>query len=88
MPEIRSAEQLKDDGNHLFQLGDYQKSIDEYTEALQLQPEKELKSILYRNRAMAKLKVEDYEGAENDCDRGLPVLTLKNHEFSSGIGWC
>lgn len=70
MPEIQSAEQLKDDGNNSFQLGDYSKAIDEYTEALLLQPEKELKSILYRNRAMTRLKVEDYEGAEADCDKG------------------
>ncbi|KAI6191741.1 Protein unc-45-like protein B [Aphelenchoides bicaudatus] len=73
MPEIKSAEQLKDDGNHSFQVGDYQKAIDEYTEALQLQPEKPLKCILYRNRAMSRLKVEDYEGAETDCDKALEL---------------
>lgn len=73
MPEIHSAEQLKDSGNTSFQLGDHKKAIDEYTAALQLQPEKELKCVLYRNRAMAKLKIEDYEGAETDCDKGNKI---------------
>jgi tetratricopeptide (TPR) repeat protein len=77
MPEIRSAEQLKDDGNHLFQLGDYQKAIDEYTAALQLQPDNQLRSILYRNRAMTRLKIEDYEGAETDCDKGNLISPKK-----------
>lgn len=88
MPEIHSAEQLKDAGNHAFQVGDHQKAIDEYTAALQLQPEKELKCILYRNRAMARLKIEDFEGAETDCDKGSFRLKIFHVfcNFSVGIG--
>jgi tetratricopeptide (TPR) repeat protein len=78
MPEIRSAEELKDDGNKSFQLGEYQTAIDEYTEALQLQPDKQLKCVLYRNRAMVRLKIEDYEGAETDCDKGKLNLSQNN----------
>uniref|UniRef100_A0A1I7RKR3 TPR_REGION domain-containing protein n=2 Tax=Bursaphelenchus xylophilus TaxID=6326 RepID=A0A1I7RKR3_BURXY len=73
MPEIRTAEQLKEDGNKRFQRGEYQEAIDLYTEALQLQPENALRIVLYRNRAMVRLKIEDYEGAENDCDKVLEL---------------
>jgi tetratricopeptide (TPR) repeat protein len=84
MPEIQSAEQLKDSGNREFQLGNHQKAVDDYTAALQLQPEKELKCILYRNRAMTRLKVDDFEGAETDCDKGKPTFEeFRRYPFSA-----
>jgi tetratricopeptide (TPR) repeat protein len=71
MPEIQSAEQLKDSGNSAFSLGNLQQALDDYTNALQLQPEDvKLKAIIYRNRAMVRLRIEDYEGAESDCTKG------------------
>ena len=43
-----------------------------YTQALQLttDEEKTLRATLYRNRSLARLKTEDYEGAEADATKG------------------
>ncbi|MFH4983925.1 hypothetical protein AB6A40_010634 [Gnathostoma spinigerum] len=71
-PAEGNAESLKDAGNEAFKNGEYQKSIDFYTEALLLNPDsRDLKATLYRNRAMVRLKLEDAEGCEQDCTRAL-----------------
>lgn len=70
---VKSAEDLKEAGNDLFKVGDYQASLDAYTAALELDPDAKLKAILYRNRAMVRLKTEDFEGAECDCDRAIEI---------------
>ena len=71
MPDLQTAEELKDAGNEAFKNGSNQKAIDLYTNALQLDPDQKLRTVLYRNRAMAKFKAEDYEGAEDDCTKGM-----------------
>lgn len=68
---IKSAEDFKDAGNKAFQCGDLQAALEYYTTALELEPDGELKATLYRNRAIVKLKLEDYEGCETDATRGL-----------------
>lgn len=73
MPDIESAEDLKNAGNDAFATGDYKLAIEKYTDALQLAPDNKLKAILHRNRAMVRLNIEDYEGAEDDCDKGVSV---------------
>ena len=44
-----------------------------YTEALQLTTgdDKTLRPVLYRNRALARLKRDDFEGAQSDCSKAL-----------------
>jgi tetratricopeptide (TPR) repeat protein len=65
------AEELKETGNELFKLDKFEASNEAYTKALELQPDNnKLRMVLYKNRAMTRLKLEDYEGAEMDCDRG------------------
>uniref|UniRef100_A0AC34R7E1 UNC-45/Cro1/She4 central domain-containing protein n=1 Tax=Panagrolaimus sp. JU765 TaxID=591449 RepID=A0AC34R7E1_9BILA len=73
MPDVQSAEDLKDLGNDAFKNGDNQQAIQFYNEALQLDPDQKLRLILYKNRAQVKLKMEDYEGAEDDCSKVLEV---------------
>ncbi|VDO60849.1 unnamed protein product [Onchocerca flexuosa] len=70
---IRSAENLKDDGNIAFKNGQLKEAIDCYTEALELNPEKNLKSAIYRNRAMARLRMDDFEGCEMDATQALEL---------------
>lgn len=67
-------EELKETGNELFKLDKFAASIEAYSKALELQPENKLKLTLYKNRAMARLKMEDFEGAESDCDKGWVLL--------------
>uniref|UniRef100_A0A915Q3F6 Protein unc-45 homolog B n=1 Tax=Setaria digitata TaxID=48799 RepID=A0A915Q3F6_9BILA len=70
---IQSAESLKDKGNIAFKNDQLNEAIDCYTEALELEPEKKLKSIIYRNRAMVRLKMDDFEGCEMDATRALEI---------------
>ena len=65
------AESLKETGNELFKLDKFQAAIEAYTKALELQPDSKLRLMLYKNRAMSRLKMEDFEGAEMDCDKGF-----------------
>lgn len=67
------AEDLKDSGNEFFKMDKFEASIDAYTKALEHQADDKLRLVLYKNRAMARLKVEDFEGAESDCDKALEI---------------
>jgi len=73
MPEIQSAESLKELGNEAFKNGDNKTAIDYYTEALQLDPDQKLRIVLYRNRAMVKFKNDDFEGSEDDSTKVLEL---------------
>ncbi|EJD75017.1 UNC-45 protein [Loa loa] len=68
---IQSAEELKDNGNNAFKNGQLNEAINCYTEALALNPDKKLKSIIYRNRAMIRLRMDDFEGCEMDATQAL-----------------
>lgn len=49
---------LKDSGNAAFAEGGYEEAIADYSHALLVDPENvQLRSILYNNRGMAKLRV-------------------------------
>jgi len=65
-----TAENLKNSGNELFSLDKFSESVDCYSQALALKPDNKLRLTLLKNRAMARLKLEDFEGAESDCDEG------------------
>lgn len=67
---IQSADDLKDKGNNAFKNGQLNEAVDYYTKALALNPEKNLKSTIYRNRAMVRLRMDDFEGCEMDATQG------------------
>ncbi|CAI4222179.1 unnamed protein product [Auanema sp. JU1783] len=71
--EVVSAESLRDEGNHAVQMGDWNLAIDKYTDALTLTTESDasLKAVLHRNRALARLKIDDFEGVDADCTKAL-----------------
>ncbi len=68
MRERKEAEELKEKGNEVLKKGLYKSAIKYYTDAIELR-----KDILpiYTNRALARLKVEDYAGVIDDCTRVL-----------------
>ncbi|KAK0423976.1 hypothetical protein QR680_008441 [Steinernema hermaphroditum] len=68
---LSTAEDLRIAGNEAFKAGDYLKAVEEYTAALQLNPEAELRATLYKNRSFARLKLEEFEGCEHDCTKAL-----------------
>lgn len=67
------AEEKKNEGNEAFREGEYEKSVDLYTEGLGLCPVdcRTERSILYGNRAAAKIKLEATEAAIGDCTKSL-----------------
>uniref|UniRef100_A0A1I8BX25 TPR_REGION domain-containing protein n=1 Tax=Meloidogyne hapla TaxID=6305 RepID=A0A1I8BX25_MELHA len=62
------SENLKNSGNELYNLDKFSESVEAYSKALALKPENKLRLTVLKNRAMARLKLEDFEGAETDCD--------------------
>ncbi|KAF2069763.1 hypothetical protein CYY_008915 [Polysphondylium violaceum] len=59
---------FKDKGNQLFAQQKYKESIECYTSAIQMDP---TNSILYSNRAMAYIKLKNFNQAEVECTRCL-----------------
>jgi len=69
------AEQLKEKGNAAFRNGEYLEAEDLYTQAVQRYSRNPL---IFTNRANARLKLQRWEGAVNDC--------LKSIEITGSIG--
>ncbi|XP_013174430.1 PREDICTED: tetratricopeptide repeat protein 1 isoform X1 [Papilio xuthus] len=69
------AEGLKNEGNEAFKIGEYEKSIEKYTEALRICPLQfeQQRSILYCNRSAAKMKLEKYKRAIKDCSKAIEL---------------
>ena len=69
---ISNIESLKKQGNTYFASLDYEKAIDWYTKWLQMNPDdKDIKVILYSNRAQCNLNLKDYQSAERDASSAL-----------------
>ena len=64
----KEADELRERGNDVLKRGLYKSAIKYYTDALELR-----KDILclYTNRALARLKIEDFQGVIDDCTRVL-----------------
>lgn len=69
------SDNLKNEGNSAFKANDYNKSIEVYSEALQLCPKKYAydRSVLFGNRAAAHIYVESKTLAIEDCNRSLEL---------------
>uniref|UniRef100_A0A2A4JWR3 Uncharacterized protein n=2 Tax=Heliothinae TaxID=95178 RepID=A0A2A4JWR3_HELVI len=69
------AEELKKSGNEAFKVGDYERSIEKYTEGLRTCPLQfsQQRSILYCNRSAAKMKLQKYAQAVKDCTKAIEL---------------
>lgn len=67
------AESLKQEGNTVFKNGDYEKSIDLYTEAISICPKKFTveRAILFNNRAAAHKHLGAQTVAIEDCTKAI-----------------
>ena len=72
--KIKEYERVKEAGKEAFQAGRYKEAAEHYTQALAIDPDNvEVAVTLYTNRATAKFKQNDLNGAIEDCDRALNV---------------
>lgn len=69
------AEELKVAGNLAFKDGDYERSIEKYTEGLITCPLQftQQRSVLYCNRSAAKMKLTKYSEAVKDCSKAIEL---------------
>jgi len=65
-------------GNKAFVVKDYDEAIKQYSIALSLSPEEQLKSELHANRANAYLRQLDFKSALKDCNEALEILKKKS----------
>ncbi|XP_063784484.1 tetratricopeptide repeat protein 1 [Pseudophryne corroboree] len=71
----KESTRLKDEGNQLFKKGDYVAAEDIYSQALQSCPAcyKKERSILFSNRAAARLSQDKNELALKDCTKAIDL---------------
>jgi tetratricopeptide (TPR) repeat protein len=74
----KEAEELKEKGNDAIKRGLYKSANKYYSDALELK--KDLLP-LYTNRALARLKLEDFTGVIDDCTRLLEYNEVFNDGF-------
>lgn len=67
------SEEMKHEGNTVFKEGDYEKSVELYTNGLRLCPVDCAtdRAVLYANRAAAKMKMELNQAAIDDCTKAI-----------------
>lgn len=65
-----AADALKEQGNKAFKSGDFAAAEDFYTQAVQ---KFSRNPLLFTNRANARLKLQRWEGAVNDCLKSIEI---------------
>ncbi|XP_018790490.1 PREDICTED: RNA polymerase II-associated protein 3 isoform X2 [Bactrocera latifrons] len=69
----KQANEIKDKGNKYVKLGEYEKAINEYTNAIDIFPED---PIYFCNRALCYLKLERYNECIEDCEHAIEIDSL------------
>ncbi|KAL3315260.1 RNA polymerase II-associated protein 3 [Cichlidogyrus casuarinus] len=64
------SDEAKEEGNIYFRKSDFVSAIEKYTKAIQYTPSS---AVLYSNRAMAQLKLDQYAAAEVDCTSAISL---------------
>lgn len=67
------AEEAKQRGNELFKAGNFIDAITEYSEAIKRKPSD---AVYYCNRATARTKIMDVQGALEDCNAAIRINPL------------
>ena len=81
-----AADALKEQGNKAFKNGDYAAAEEFYTQAVQ---KFSRNPLLFTNRANARLKLQRWEGAVNDCLKSIEISgRAQNHKAYYFLGEC
>uniref|UniRef100_A0A336K1X9 CSON008225 protein n=1 Tax=Culicoides sonorensis TaxID=179676 RepID=A0A336K1X9_CULSO len=75
---LNDVKKIKTEGNAAFKCKEFETSILKYSDALNQCPKKfkTERSILYANRAAAKIALDDSESALDDCNKSLELDNL------------
>lgn len=69
---VQKLSRTKEEGNNAFKAKDYQRAIELYGQALEVDPtNKDMNAKILQNRAQAYLNLKDYDAAINDCTEAL-----------------
>mmetsp|Transcript_10548 Transcript_10548/g.20288 ORF Transcript_10548/g.20288 Transcript_10548/m.20288 type:complete len:764 (-) Transcript_10548:2891-5182(-) len=80
-----NAEKLKDKGNGFYREGKYRNALKAYEEAIQFKKDW---LILYTNAALARIKLEDYEGAIKDCQKVMDYCEVFEDGYEKSPDVC
>lgn len=83
--DLQRATELKDQGNDFFKQGKYKNALKKYEEAIQIKKDW---MILYNNSALARLKLEDFDKAIEDCNRVLEYCELFEEGYHKSLDTC
>mmetsp|Transcript_709 Transcript_709/g.398 ORF Transcript_709/g.398 Transcript_709/m.398 type:complete len:106 (-) Transcript_709:1686-2003(-) len=83
--DTKEANLLKEKGNEALKKGCYKTAIKYYSDAMELR--KDLMPA-YTNRALARLKIEDFQGVIDDCTRVLEYNEVFNNGFEKEKDLC
>ena len=71
---VQKLDRMKEEGNNLFKGGKYVSALDQYTQALDVDPtNRGINAKIYQNRAMCHSKIRDYTSAIADCDKAIQL---------------
>jgi tetratricopeptide (TPR) repeat protein len=83
--DLQKATELKDKGNEFFKQGKYKNALKKYEEAIEIKKDW---MILYTNSALARIKIEDYDKAIEDCNRVLEYCELFEEGYQKSLDTC
>lgn len=71
---MKKLERAKTSANDMFKKGKFSNAVEAYTEALTIDPANKVTNAkLLGNRALARIKIKEFDEAKTDCDQALKL---------------
>lgn len=71
---MKKLERARNEANDIFKRGRYSEAVGLYSEAIKIDPSNRVTNAkLLGNRALARIKIKEYEEARADCDQALKL---------------
>jgi DnaJ family protein C protein 7 len=87
---MKKLDRARTAANDMFKRGRYSDAVNAYTEALTIDPtNKATNAKILGNRAMARIKIKEFDEAKADCDQALkldPLYTKARRTRAKAIG--